>query len=258
MSEYSIFTSESVSEGHPDKVADQISDAVLDAIIARDPWARVAVETLVDSLDIVETKHCITINNAIPFTFPVLSGTSFFFSGRFIGMPEPACVFLWFTYSGEGAEGVGAYFLRDMLISSVVPSPQSPYLGEMNGYIVAFDTDNNNGGVGAVEIWNDTTSTIIHISPELNTAVLPPDLPVAKVALRDANNHFRITCESSLEFRDHTDGAVVVVEFDRISDNWHSIRAISTHGGGELYFFGNTSKQFTIWAFIPVFNKNGG
>lgn len=47
MSEYSIFTSESVSEGHPDKVADQISDAVLDAIIARDPMARVAVETLV-------------------------------------------------------------------------------------------------------------------------------------------------------------------------------------------------------------------
>lgn len=47
MSEYSIFTSESVSEGHPDKVADQISDAILDAIIARDPYARVAVETLV-------------------------------------------------------------------------------------------------------------------------------------------------------------------------------------------------------------------
>lgn len=47
MSEYSLFTSESVSEGHPDKVADQISDAVLDAVIARDPLARVAVETLV-------------------------------------------------------------------------------------------------------------------------------------------------------------------------------------------------------------------
>ena len=47
MSEYSVFTSESVSEGHPDKMADQISDAVLDAIIARDPQARVAVETLV-------------------------------------------------------------------------------------------------------------------------------------------------------------------------------------------------------------------
>ncbi|MGK0499398.1 MAG: S-adenosylmethionine synthetase [Oceanicoccus sp.] len=47
MSEYSTFTSESVSEGHPDKLADQVSDAVLDAIIARDPMARVAVETLV-------------------------------------------------------------------------------------------------------------------------------------------------------------------------------------------------------------------
>ncbi len=47
MSQYSIFTSESVSEGHPDKMADQISDAILDAIIADDPNARVAVETLV-------------------------------------------------------------------------------------------------------------------------------------------------------------------------------------------------------------------
>ena len=46
MSSY-LFTSESVSEGHPDKVADQISDAVLDAIIEQDPAARVACETLV-------------------------------------------------------------------------------------------------------------------------------------------------------------------------------------------------------------------
>src|SRR5258706_286644 len=42
-----LFTSESVSEVHPDKVADQISDAVLDAIVAKDPTARVAAETLV-------------------------------------------------------------------------------------------------------------------------------------------------------------------------------------------------------------------
>lgn len=46
MSSY-LFTSESVSEGHPDKLADQISDAVLDAILAQDPQARVACETLV-------------------------------------------------------------------------------------------------------------------------------------------------------------------------------------------------------------------
>lgn len=48
MSEY-LFTSESVSEGHPDKVADQISDAILDAILAQDKYARVAAETLVNT-----------------------------------------------------------------------------------------------------------------------------------------------------------------------------------------------------------------
>ncbi|GAB4391928.1 MAG: methionine adenosyltransferase [Gammaproteobacteria bacterium] len=44
---YSLFTSESVSEGHPDKIADQISDEILDEILRRDPLARVACETLV-------------------------------------------------------------------------------------------------------------------------------------------------------------------------------------------------------------------
>lgn len=47
MSEKHLFTSESVSEGHPDKIADHISDAVLDAILAKDPHARVACETSV-------------------------------------------------------------------------------------------------------------------------------------------------------------------------------------------------------------------
>ena len=46
MSNY-LFTSESVTEGHPDKICDQISDAVLDAIISQDPMARVACETTV-------------------------------------------------------------------------------------------------------------------------------------------------------------------------------------------------------------------
>ena len=48
MSEF-LFTSESVSEGHPDKVADQISDAILDAILSQDKYARVAAETLVNT-----------------------------------------------------------------------------------------------------------------------------------------------------------------------------------------------------------------
>ncbi|MFC6464778.1 methionine adenosyltransferase [Marinilactibacillus sp. GCM10026970] len=47
MEERKLFTSESVSEGHPDKIADQISDAVLDAILEKDPDARVACETMV-------------------------------------------------------------------------------------------------------------------------------------------------------------------------------------------------------------------
>ena len=47
MSEYSLFTSESVSEGHPDKMSDQISDAILDTYLSKDADARVAVETLV-------------------------------------------------------------------------------------------------------------------------------------------------------------------------------------------------------------------
>ena len=47
MKSYSVFTSESVSEGHPDKVSDQVSDAILDLYLSQDPNARVAVETLV-------------------------------------------------------------------------------------------------------------------------------------------------------------------------------------------------------------------
>ncbi|MBP9741830.1 MAG: methionine adenosyltransferase [Burkholderiales bacterium] len=49
MSGYYLFTSESVSEGHPDKVADQISDAVLDAVLSQDKYSRVAAETLVNT-----------------------------------------------------------------------------------------------------------------------------------------------------------------------------------------------------------------
>ena len=41
-----IFTSESVTEGHPDKMADQISDAILDACLEQDPMSRVAIETM--------------------------------------------------------------------------------------------------------------------------------------------------------------------------------------------------------------------
>ena len=65
MSEF-LFTSESVSEGHPDKVADQISDAVLDAILAQDPRSRVAAETLVkDNLTVLAGE--ITTNAKVDY-----------------------------------------------------------------------------------------------------------------------------------------------------------------------------------------------
>jgi S-adenosylmethionine synthetase len=65
MSEY-LFTSESVSEGHPDKVADQISDAILDATISQDKYARVAAETLV-STDLVVLSGEITVKANIDY-----------------------------------------------------------------------------------------------------------------------------------------------------------------------------------------------
>ena len=62
MSEY-LFTSESVSEGHPDKLADQVSDSILDAILAQDPTARVAAETLANTGLIVLAGEITTIAN---------------------------------------------------------------------------------------------------------------------------------------------------------------------------------------------------
>jgi len=63
MIENTLFTSESVSEGHPDKMADQISDAILDAAIAEDPNARVACETLVKTGMVVMAGEITTTAN---------------------------------------------------------------------------------------------------------------------------------------------------------------------------------------------------
>ena len=63
MREYNLFTSESVSEGHPDKMADQISDAILDAILREDINARVACETLVKTGAVVLAGEITTTAN---------------------------------------------------------------------------------------------------------------------------------------------------------------------------------------------------
>ena len=52
-----LFTSESVSEGHPDKICDRISDAIVDAYLAEDPHSRVAVETLVTAAATKTSRH---------------------------------------------------------------------------------------------------------------------------------------------------------------------------------------------------------
>ena len=63
MREYQLFTSESVSEGHPDKLADQISDAILDAILEQDIHARVACETLTKTGGVVLAGEISTTAN---------------------------------------------------------------------------------------------------------------------------------------------------------------------------------------------------
>ena len=67
MSNNYLFTSESVSEGPPDKMADQISDAVLDAIIAKDPHARVACETLTKTGMVILAGEITTSATDIPY-----------------------------------------------------------------------------------------------------------------------------------------------------------------------------------------------
>jgi S-adenosylmethionine synthetase len=83
-----LFTSESVSEGHPDKVADQISDAVLDACLEKDPMSRVAVETLVTTgLAFVAGELTTEAYVDIP---SVVRGTI-----KSIGYTEPELAFDW-------------------------------------------------------------------------------------------------------------------------------------------------------------------
>ena len=62
-----LFTSESVTEGHPDKIADQISDAILDAVLAHDPYGRVACETMVTT-GLVMVAGEITTNTHVDFS----------------------------------------------------------------------------------------------------------------------------------------------------------------------------------------------
>ncbi len=71
MSRSFVFTSESVSEGHPDKMADQVSDAVLDAILAVDPKARVACESLLKTGYVMLAGE-ITLTRDVKINYPAI------------------------------------------------------------------------------------------------------------------------------------------------------------------------------------------
>lgn len=108
MSERKLFTSESVSEGHPDKISDQISDAILDAILAQDPRAHVAVETCVYTGSVhvfgeISTTAYVDINKIVRQTIADIGYTdaSYGFSADSVGV-HPSLV----EQSPDIAQGV--------------------------------------------------------------------------------------------------------------------------------------------------------
>jgi len=93
MSERKLFTSESVSEGHPDKIADQISDAILDAILEQDPEAHVAAETAVYTGSVhvfgeISTTAYVDINRVVRDTIAEIgyTNTEYGFSAETVGV----------------------------------------------------------------------------------------------------------------------------------------------------------------------------
>ena len=92
MSERKLFTSESVSEGHPDKIADQISDAILDAILEQDPEAHVAAETAVYTGSVhvfgeISTTAYVDINRVVQIPLQIgYTNTEYGFSAETVGV----------------------------------------------------------------------------------------------------------------------------------------------------------------------------
>lgn len=116
MSERKLFTSESVSEGHPDKIADQISDAILDAILAKDPEAHVAAETCVYTGSVhvfgeISTTAYVDINRVVRDTIAEIGYTNaeYGFAAESVGV-HPSLV----EQSPDIAQGVNeALEVRD-------------------------------------------------------------------------------------------------------------------------------------------------
>ncbi|HEV8501889.1 MAG TPA: methionine adenosyltransferase [Casimicrobiaceae bacterium] len=120
MSEF-LFTSESVSEGHPDKVADQISDAVLDAVLAQDPTGRVAAETLV-STGLVVMAGEITTHAKVDFARVARNAI------REIGYNDPAL-----RFDADGCAVMVCYGQQSPNIAQGVDRASDDYLNQGAG-----------------------------------------------------------------------------------------------------------------------------
>ena len=121
MSKDYFFTSESVSEGHPDKVADQISDAVLDCILAQDPTARVAAETLVTT-GLVLMAGEITTNAKVDFAREVRETI------RHIGYDDPTL-----RFDADGCSVQVCYGQQSSDIAQGVDRASDDYLNQGAG-----------------------------------------------------------------------------------------------------------------------------
>ncbi len=112
MSNY-LFTSESVSEGHPDKVADQISDAILDAYLAQDPDSRVAVETMVTTDNVilageVRSEGVLTCNDIEEIVRRVVRNIGYIYPDLRFCADTLKVINLVHDQSGDIAQGVDA------------------------------------------------------------------------------------------------------------------------------------------------------
>ena len=108
-----LFTSESVSEGHPDKVADQISDAVLDAILEQDPVGRVAAETLVSTGLVVMTGE---ISSTASVDYARVARATI----RAIGYNDPEL-----RFDADGCAVVGETCPKRLADGAAIPEPPS-------------------------------------------------------------------------------------------------------------------------------------
>ena len=133
-----LFTSESVSEGHPDKVADQISDAILDAILAQDKRARVACETM------VKTGAAIVAGGA----FTISAGDSYFEISKNLEIFTELYKELNIYYVDDTQPGKLMKTGIDAMLTSLDPYTQ--YIPESDMEDYRFMTTGQYGGIGAL------------------------------------------------------------------------------------------------------------